>query len=77
MGFETPQPPVSQYLEWTTSGELQLPDFRREYKSIPPRPDGGPMGKKAQREEAPADVAELAAEYDEPEDSEGIEIDAG
>ena len=32
MGFETPQPPLSQYLEWTTSGELQLPDFQREYK---------------------------------------------
>jgi hypothetical protein len=37
------------------------------------------MGKKAQREEAPADVAELAAEYDdEAEDTvEGIEIDEG
>ena len=32
MGFETPQPPPSQYLDWTISGELQLPDFQREYK---------------------------------------------
>lgn len=32
MGFETPQPPLSEYLEWTTSGYLQLPDFQREYK---------------------------------------------
>ena len=31
MGFETPQP-LSEYLEWTTSGALQLPDFQREYK---------------------------------------------
>jgi hypothetical protein len=32
MGFETPQPPLSVYLDWTISGELQLPDFQREYK---------------------------------------------
>lgn len=32
MGFETPQPPLSEYLEWTASGHLQLPDFQREYK---------------------------------------------
>jgi hypothetical protein len=32
MGFETPQPPLSEYLEWTTAGHLQLPDFQREYK---------------------------------------------
>ena len=32
MGFETPQPPLSEYLEWTTSSHLQLPDFQREYK---------------------------------------------
>ncbi len=32
MGFETPQPPLSEYLDWTTSGHLQLPDFQREYK---------------------------------------------
>lgn len=32
MGFETPQPALSEYLEWTTSGYLQLPDFQREYK---------------------------------------------
>jgi hypothetical protein len=32
VGFETPQPPLSEYLEWTTSGHLQLPDFQREYK---------------------------------------------
>lgn len=29
MGFETPQPPLSDYLKWTTSGYLQLPDFQR------------------------------------------------
>lgn len=27
MGFETPQPPLSDYLKWATSGYLQLPDF--------------------------------------------------
>lgn len=32
MGFETPQPALSEYLAWTTSGVLQLPDFQREYK---------------------------------------------
>lgn len=32
MGFETPQPALSEYLEWATSGYLQLPDFQREYK---------------------------------------------
>lgn len=32
MGFETPQPALSVYLQWTTSGTLQLPDFQREYK---------------------------------------------
>lgn len=32
MGFDTPQYPLSTYLEWTTSGSVQLPDFQREYK---------------------------------------------
>lgn len=32
LGFETPQPPLSEYLQWTTDGHLQLPDFQREYK---------------------------------------------
>lgn len=32
MGFETPKSPLSEYLSWTTSGRLQLPDFQREYK---------------------------------------------
>jgi hypothetical protein len=32
MGFETPKSPLSDYLNWTTSGRLQLPDFQREYK---------------------------------------------
>ena len=31
MAFDTPQPPLSDYLEWTTSGQLQLPDFQREW----------------------------------------------
>lgn len=29
MAFDTPQPPLSEYLDWTTSGKLQLPDFQR------------------------------------------------
>jgi len=29
VAFDTPQPPLSDYLEWTTSGKLQLPDFQR------------------------------------------------
>lgn len=29
MAFDTPQPPLSDYLDWTTSGKLQLPDFQR------------------------------------------------
>lgn len=32
MGFDTPQYPLSTYLDWTTSGSVQLPDFQREYK---------------------------------------------
>ncbi|WOP19533.1 DUF262 domain-containing protein [Raineyella sp. LH-20] len=32
MGFETPKSPLSDYLTWTSSGRLQLPDFQREYK---------------------------------------------
>lgn len=32
MGFQTPQYKLSSYLEWTTSGKVQLPDFQRSYK---------------------------------------------
>ena len=32
MGFQTPQYTLGKYLEWTTSGKLQLPDFQRGYK---------------------------------------------
>ena len=32
MGFDTPQYPLSTYLEWTATGSVQLPDFQREYK---------------------------------------------
>lgn len=32
MGFETPQKPLKEYLQQTTTGVLQLPDFQREYK---------------------------------------------
>jgi hypothetical protein len=32
MGFQTPQYDLAKYLEWTTTGLLQLPDFQREYK---------------------------------------------
>jgi hypothetical protein len=32
MGFQTPQYKLSEYLERTTSGKLQLPDFQREFK---------------------------------------------
>lgn len=32
MGFETPQPLLSQFVDWTTDGTLQLPDFQRGYK---------------------------------------------
>lgn len=31
LAFDTPQPPLSDYLEWTTTGKLQLPDFQREW----------------------------------------------
>ena len=31
MAFDTPQPPLSDYLEWTRSGTLQLPDFQRSW----------------------------------------------
>lgn len=29
MAFDTPQPPLSNYLEWIQTGQLQLPDFQR------------------------------------------------
>ncbi|MEV5748342.1 DUF262 domain-containing protein [Actinoallomurus sp. NPDC052308] len=32
MGFQTPLHPLAKYLEWTTSGYIQLPDFQRSYK---------------------------------------------
>lgn len=32
MGFQTPQHGLGNYLEWTTSGKIQLPDFQRGYK---------------------------------------------
>ncbi|MFD0449518.1 DUF262 domain-containing protein [Rhodococcus aetherivorans] len=32
MGFLTPMYELSKYLEWTRSGEVQLPDFQRGYK---------------------------------------------
>ena len=32
MGFQTPLYELSEYLQWTTSGRIQLPDFQRGYK---------------------------------------------
>jgi hypothetical protein len=32
VGFQTPLHGLGKYLEWTTTGRLQLPDFQREYK---------------------------------------------
>lgn len=32
MGFQTPLYELSEYLKWTTSGRIQLPDFQRGYK---------------------------------------------
>ncbi|MCZ2830492.1 DUF262 domain-containing protein [Modestobacter sp. VKM Ac-2986] len=32
MGFQTPLYELSDYLRWTTSGRIQLPDFQRGYK---------------------------------------------
>lgn len=32
MGFQTPLYELSEYLEWTSSGHIQLPDFQRGYK---------------------------------------------
>ncbi|GAB3587024.1 GmrSD restriction endonuclease domain-containing protein [Calidifontibacter terrae] len=32
MGFQTPLYELSDYLKWTTSGRVQLPDFQRGYK---------------------------------------------
>ncbi|WP_204017675.1 GmrSD restriction endonuclease domain-containing protein [Sphaerimonospora thailandensis] len=32
MGFQTPLYQLADYLVWTTSGKIQLPDFQRGYK---------------------------------------------
>jgi hypothetical protein len=32
MSFQTPQYKLTEYLDWTTSGHIQLPDFQRQYK---------------------------------------------
>ena len=32
MGFQTPLYELSDYLKWTTTGKIQLPDFQRSYK---------------------------------------------
>jgi Protein of unknown function DUF262 len=32
MGFQTPLYELAEYLEWTSSGRIQLPDFQRGYK---------------------------------------------
>jgi hypothetical protein len=32
MAFQTPQHELADYLKWTTSGRIQLPDFQRGYK---------------------------------------------
>ncbi len=32
MGFQTPLYELGEYLKWTTSGKIQLPDFQRSYK---------------------------------------------
>lgn len=32
MAFQTPQYELAEYLRWTTSGKIQLPDFQRGYK---------------------------------------------
>jgi hypothetical protein len=32
MGFQTPQYKLSDYLDWTTCGKIQLPDFQRDFK---------------------------------------------
>lgn len=32
MGFQTPLYELSEYLKWTTTGKIQLPDFQRGYK---------------------------------------------
>src|SRR5664280_390963 len=32
MGFQAPLYELSDYLKWTTSGKIQLPDFQRGYK---------------------------------------------
>lgn len=33
MGFLTPMYELGQYLNWTRSGEIQLPDFQRGFSS--------------------------------------------
>ncbi len=32
MGFQTPLYKLSEYMQWTTTGKIQLPDFQREFK---------------------------------------------
>ena len=32
MAFQTPQHTLAKYLEWTTNGHIQLPDFQRQFK---------------------------------------------
>ena len=32
MGFQTPQYELADYLKWTSTGKIQLPDFQRAYK---------------------------------------------
>lgn len=32
MGFQTPLYELADYLRWTTTGRIQLPDFQRGYK---------------------------------------------
>lgn len=32
MGFPTPMHELGEYLKWTRSGDIQLPDFQRGYK---------------------------------------------
>lgn len=79
MGFQTPQHRLSDYLRWTVSGRIQLPDFQRAYKWEDERVRqllvtvlrGHPMGA----------VMLLAAANDQvrfkPRPVEGVEIPAG
>jgi uncharacterized protein with ParB-like and HNH nuclease domain len=34
MGFQAPLYELKEYLDWTTSGTIQLPDFQRGYKEV-------------------------------------------